>query len=235
MCHTAGESIRALPGNAWHGVVRSVTVRRGGARRDTARHGMDNTKGDMQITIELTGTKSMIMHNGQLANPLNGYTRALKAITGKRKKTDDDLMEIMRIESRASAYETPTGTLGLPTQNVWRCIYDASKSFKLGEDIKRSLISSPVIEPVLFQGSEIDVDIYLKDPDHILYVPVVVQRSRTMRARLIMPEWKTTHTFDLLEDVIDVRNLEPVLNRAGRLQGIGDWRPMYGTFDWKFV
>ena len=38
----------------------------------------------------------MISHNSQLANPLNRYSKAMKALTGKRKKTDQDIEDIAR-------------------------------------------------------------------------------------------------------------------------------------------
>jgi len=38
------------------------------------------------------------MHNGQLADPMNRFTKAIKEITGKRKKSDSDHMEISHLE-----------------------------------------------------------------------------------------------------------------------------------------
>ena len=52
-----------------------------------------------------------------------------------------------------------------------------------------------------------------------------------MRARCLIPEgWTTTHRLQLLEDIIDPRDLTKVFDRAGRVVGVGDWRPIYGTF-----
>lgn len=184
----------------------------------------------MKLKITLTGQRPLLMCNGRLANPLDPYTRQMKAITGKRKKTDDDLVEIMQIEARGSSYETSDNLLALPTQNVWRCIYDAAKAYKRGEDIKRGLLASDDVEPLLINGDTVDVDQFLSDPANIDYRPVVIMRRRTMRARAIARDWSCSHHFDLMDDVIDVRDLGPILERAGRLVGVGDWRPTYGTF-----
>lgn len=185
----------------------------------------------MKLILALTGERPMLQHNSRLANPIDPYTQRLKSITGKRKKTDEDLVTIMRIEARGACWETHDGYLGVPTAAVWRCIFDAAKAFKLGQDIKRALLMSDAIEPLLVGGAKVKCDDFLSDPAHIDYRSVKVGTARTMRSRPIVPVgWQTTHTFELLSDVIDPRNLEPVIERAGRLVGLGDWRPTYGTF-----
>lgn len=184
----------------------------------------------MKLSLTLTGQRPLLMHNGRLANPLDQYTRELKALTGKRKKTDEDLIAIMRVEARGSAYETSDGLLGMPDQNVWRCIYDAAKAYKRGEDIKRALLASDGVEPLFIAGAHVTADEFCSNPANIDYRPVAVQRNKTMRARTLARDWSSVHHFELLEDVIDPRDLAPILERAGRLVGLGDWRPTYGTF-----
>lgn len=185
----------------------------------------------MKIQLDLTGAKPMLQHNGRLANPLDQHTRQLKALTGKRKKTDDDLVSIMLTEARGACYETSEGLLGLPTAAVWRSIYDAAKAFKLGEDIKRSLSFEDSTEPLLIDGKNVTCDDWIASPDRVDYRPVKVSGRKTMRARPLIPAgWQATFYFDLLTDVLDARDLAPVLERAGRLVGVGDWRPIYGTY-----
>jgi len=185
----------------------------------------------MQITLTLTGTRPMIQHNRRLANPIDPYTRALKQLTGKRKKTDEDIVDIMRIEARASCYETDDGLLGLPTENVWRSLYDAATAFKMGKDIKRALSATgDEVVPLLVGGEPVKVDPYLLEDGAIDYRSVKVGTNRVMRSRPIIANWSSTHTFELFEDVIDKGDLVKVWERAGRLVGIGDYRPTYGTY-----
>lgn len=56
------------------------------------------------MKLRLTGIAPLLMHDNKAANPLNPYAKAMKALTGKRKKTDDDLAEIARIEWEAGLY-----------------------------------------------------------------------------------------------------------------------------------
>ena len=50
----------------------------------------------LQLTIK--GVSPLLLHNGQTANPLNKYARQLKAVSGKRNKTDEDFEAMAKIE-----------------------------------------------------------------------------------------------------------------------------------------
>lgn len=185
----------------------------------------------MNFAIRLTGTKPLLMHNSRLSNPLDPYTRRLKELNAKRQKTDADYMEVARTEARGSVWEAPGGMLGLPTANVWRCLYDAATAFKKGEALKRGLLYDDDVLPLLIEGVPIPIDAYLADPEHIHYGSVKVQRNRVMRARPRLRHWQSSdHPFELYDDVLNLRDLKPIVERAGRLIGIGDWRPLYGRF-----
>ena len=188
----------------------------------------------MNLTVKMRGICPMLQHNGRLANPIDPHTRAMKALTSKRTKTDDDLVQIMVTEARGGCWETPDGLLGLPTAAVWRSIYDAAKAYKLGEQIKRALLfdDPDYVDPLIIDGESHSCDIWVKDPDHIDYRPAKVMGRKVMRARPLIPAgWESEHTFELLDDVLDARDLAPVLERSGRLVGVGDWRPTYGRFE----
>lgn len=185
----------------------------------------------MKLTITLTGIAPMLQHNGRLVNPVDPHTQALKALTGKRKKTDEDLIDIMQTEARGGCYETTEGLLALPDAAVWRSIKDAATAFKRGRDIERALISDHAMVPLFIEGRNWTCDEWLSDPKRIDYRPVKVGTSRVMRSRPLVPEgWSSTHHFELLEDVIDPRDMLPILERAGRLCGVGDYRPSHGRY-----
>ena len=184
------------------------------------------------IQLTLTGKGPALQHNGRLANPLDPYTIELASIVGKRKKTRDDLARGAHLETRASMYETPDGLIGWPTANVWRCMYDAAKAYKLGVAVKQAVLYNAVVEPIMLNGAHVKADTFLDDhPDGMFYSSVKVGMSRVMRARPKLDGWVSVHTFDLLDDVLALSNLEPVFERMGYVIGLGDWRPMYGKFD----
>ena len=50
------------------------------------------------LRYQLTSSSDMLLHNGQMANPLNKWAKLMKQISSKRAKTDADYEEMARIE-----------------------------------------------------------------------------------------------------------------------------------------
>lgn len=184
----------------------------------------------MEIDIRLDGVRPILMHNVRLANPLDPYTRRLKEITSKNKKTDEDLAVISWIEARGSAYETADGLLAIPAENVFSAIWEGAKGAKKGMQFKRAVLPLTDLEPIYIHGETRSVDDYL-NAGNIDVRPVKVQRNRVMRSRpIIEAPWTVTHRFEMMTDEFDFDDLQAAIDRAGRLVGIGDFRPRFGTF-----
>jgi len=184
----------------------------------------------MEISIRLEGVRPILMHNVRLANPLDPYTRRLKEAASKKDKTDEDLAVISWIEARGSAYETADGLLAIPAENVFSAIWEGAKGAKKGMQFKRAILPLTDLEPIYIDGETYNVDDYL-DAGNIDVRPVKVQRNRVMRSRpIIRAPWTVTHRFEMMTDEFNFDQLQAAMNRAGRLVGIGDYRPRYGTF-----
>lgn len=183
------------------------------------------------VRVTLTGTMPLLLHNGRLANPLDPHTRALKALTSKRAKTDDDLAAMIVVEARGASYETPEGHVALPDANIWRSIQEAAKAYKRGADVSRAVIYDPVrYGPVLVGGEPVALDAFLADSANIDYRPVGVNGRTVMRARPVISEWSASADFDVYTDIVMIEDLQTFAERAGRLHGVGDHRPQYGRF-----
>ena len=52
----------------------------------------------MNIIIEVKGTSPLLMHNPRMVDPEFDLNRQIKALTAKRKKTDEDLKNIEALE-----------------------------------------------------------------------------------------------------------------------------------------
>jgi hypothetical protein len=63
----------------------------------------------MQVLITLRGTTPLLMHNPRMVDPFFEVNRQIKAITSKRKKTDEDLKQIERLEWYGGLYESNGG------------------------------------------------------------------------------------------------------------------------------
>lgn len=75
----------------------------------------------------------LLQHDDKMANPFNDYTKRMKAISSKRKKTDDDLMEMARIEWMASLYHTERKGYYMKAECIEAAMLAAAKDKKLGK------------------------------------------------------------------------------------------------------
>lgn len=183
----------------------------------------------MDIRITLTGTAPLLMHNSRLANPIDPATKALKRVTSKRNKTDDDHEEIARLEHAGSLYIDPDAGPYLPGDNIWRALYDAAKKHKLGPRIKEGVVILSDVNPIVYHGPR-DPEGLWNDANYRLMASVKVSMSRTMRCRPLFREWRTDANGFLDPNILDLAQLQQIAETAGMLIGIGDWRPRYGRF-----
>ena len=104
-----------------------------------------------QTTVTIEGIAPLIMHNGQLADPLNEHTQALARLTSKRKKTLDDHREIGRVEWMGGLYLDEDGAPCLPGEVIEAALVSGAKKFKLGKDAKSGLMVAGDV-PLKYKG-----------------------------------------------------------------------------------
>ena len=88
--------------------------------------------GYMQYDVTLQGD-SLIMHNGQTANPLNPFSKAMKEISGKRKKTDSDYEAMSNIEYKAGLYVDAKNNVIIPSRVLESVLAEGAKKSKEGK------------------------------------------------------------------------------------------------------
>ncbi len=184
-----------------------------------------------KLKVSIKGTRDLIMHNGRLANPLDPWTRAVKAVIEKKDKTDKGLIELMRVEARASIYETEKKEVGLPAEIVYASILEAARVRKLGMKIERGVRYDPITEPLFINGKIFNADKFIEDPKNIYYVSVGNRGNRVMRSRpIIKGEWRADYEFELDQNILNIESFVEILVYAGPYIGLCDRRPLYGTY-----
>lgn len=179
------------------------------------------------LKFRLTGDAPLICHNSQTADPLNKYSRAMKAISAKRKKTDSDLEELARLEFFAGLYMSESGPI-LPAMVIDATIINAAKRNREGVQAKSGFftVSNAVLE---YDGPRTADELW-QDDRFRLSVPVRVQMARVIRTRPIFNQWAATVTVQHEDSVVNAAAVADWFNIAGALVGIADWRPRYGRF-----
>lgn len=183
----------------------------------------------MDFSITITGTAPLLMHNARLSNPLDSATQALKEVTSKRIKTDDDHREVARLEHGGSLYMDKEFGPYIPGENIQRCLVDAGKVTRSGVKVTRGVFISSDVNPVSYRGPR-TVDELWKDENFRLMASVKVGTARVMRCRPMFMGWSLEAVGMLDTEDLSFKDLCGIATTAGMKIGLGDWRPRYGRF-----
>ncbi len=185
----------------------------------------------MKVRINATGTRPVIWHNVQLASPLNSYSKRLKAMNAKRVKTDEDRMEIAHVEWEGSLYMDPEIGPYVPGPNVYRSLINGARLTKAGKKIERGVTVTELQYPLIYKGPRDLVGLWGNGESEYVDVRTVrVQTAKVDRCRPIFRSWAFEAECLIDPRVIDFDEFAEVARMAGEMEGIGDYRLMYGRY-----
>lgn len=182
------------------------------------------------LNIKITGTSPLLMQAETLANPLHELTKAHKAVSGKRKRTEEDYLWLLESEWSASLYYDPAIGPYLPSLNIEGCIAEAGKIHRLGKTIKQALQVVNDMAKLEYEGPRKKEALW-KSGKFSDVRGVNVGGKKIMRCRPIFLGWSAQFEIVFMEDVINRSDLVRVIEQAGRRIGIGTYRPRFGRFD----
>jgi hypothetical protein len=186
------------------------------------------------VQIQLQGVSPLLCHNGQTADPRNTYAKAMKAVSGKRKKTDADYDELARLEWLAGLYRID-GDLVIPDYVIESAMIKGAMKSKRGPQAKCGLFFTEH-SSLEFDGKPAAItDDTLSEMfasgQFTHTIGVKVGMSKVMRTRPMFRNWSISITAQYDPDVLNMRDVEEIAIDAGKLVGIGDWRPKHGRFN----
>lgn len=197
------------------------------------------------FSIKITGTSPLIMNSGRLINPLEPATKELANAYGefKRDKTDESFLALAQAEFIGSLYFIDGIGPVWPSDNLRSCLRNGGKKKKkVGS---RASLANSVASAVLFTSTDNPlwygkngprtIEELWADENHRLIKACGVQRAKVMRTRPVFREWEFEAEGVLDTEVIDLVDFQAVADIAGKLIGLGNWRPElggnYGKFD----
>ncbi len=183
----------------------------------------------MEFTITLAGTHPLLMHSARLSDPLDTVAKAMKTVSSKRVKTEDDHMELARLEFTGSLYIHADLGPFVPGENIERCLVDAGRITRAGTKVTRALFIHTDMNPLIYPGPR-DAKGLWADENFRHRASVKVQQNRVMRTRPQFREWELTAHGTLDTSVLSLEELKQIADTAGTMIGLGDYRPRYGRF-----
>lgn len=182
------------------------------------------------ITVRIEGTSPLLMQSETLANPLHELTKAHKAVSGKRKKSEDDYLWLMESEWKASMYFDDDIGPYLPSLNIEACIAEAGKINRLGKTIKQAVMVTTDRAKLEYDGPRKKEKLWSSGKFADVR-GVNVGGKKIQRCRPIFLSWAAEFDVQFMEDVLDRADLIRTIEEAGRRIGVGTYRPRFGRFN----
>lgn len=180
------------------------------------------------VSVELTGTSPLILNNAQQVDPLYEWTKEKKKITSKKKKTEEDLLEIARLEFHGALYVNDADHVILPADNLLASIRDGAKRDKRGKEVQCGLFvlaDAELVHSGAKSASELWKDVQFR------YMRVVrMQNAKVVKCRPIFRSWSAKFKIEFDPEVMDKADVMRFLEVAGQYCAIGDYRPRFGRF-----
>jgi hypothetical protein len=128
----------------------------------------------------------------------------------------------------------------IPQPNVFRCIIDAGKFFKMGKSTVTTQKTSLIPACVAIEGIELPLEHKEQWQVDTRAVRIPSTGGRILCHRPSFHDWRIGFTLDVDTDMITVKMVREILDAAGKRIGLGDFRPAckgpFGKFvvvEWK--
>lgn len=199
------------------------------ARKGERKMGKNLSDSTRYFEVVIEG-KQLLMHNGQLAGPLNEWTKKLKEVTGKRKKSDADHEKIMEIEFQGGLYYDDKLGPVIPGFVIDGCLVAGAKKRRLGKTFQSCVHAADDLYKLEYDGPR-DREGLWSDPRFRDYRGVQVNRARVYRTRPKFTNWRLKFVVELFPCELNPDDVKEAVINGGAYSGIGDFRPRFGLFN----
>ena len=187
------------------------------------------------MRFRITGVSPLLMHNGQMADPLNKFSKAMKKVSSKRSKTDSDHEEMARLEFLGSLY-LYNGEPCIPGETIEGGIFGkggAARKLKKGKEASQGVFCLGPF-PLEYEGPRDPKELW-EGNGHAFGRLVRVKESRVMRTRPKFDQWAATIEIQYNPQIVDRQEVIAWMETLGSEVGIMDWRPRFGRFESKVL
>lgn len=174
--------------------------------------------------FRITGLSPILQNNP--AKMQNGSSSGLKS--GRRQYSPED-------EAESGVYRNERGEIYVPTHAFRAALFKASVSRKIGKASAKTIVGAAVF-PVetncvlLSKSTGKPIKKY-----EVHSTRAVVQRAGVIRSRPMISDWVCDLALEIDTEMLpDPKLVEQLLNIAGKVAGLLDWRPGVGGIFGRF-
>jgi hypothetical protein len=179
--------------------------------------------------LALQGTTALLMNSGEVDRESDEY-RAFYALSKKRGKTIEDESRLAELEWVLGLYLDAELGPYIPAKNVAELLRSAATKYRLGEEIKRSLIVLDTRIPLIYDGPRDQEGLWAGKYRYTAMVATAgANRGRVMRCRPCFEGWSLAVNLAFDPEDLDADILGVIVERCQKY-GLGDYRPTFGAF-----
>lgn len=176
------------------------------------------------------GVSPLLLHSNAGVNPLHPLTREKKAVTSKRKKTEEDTMRILDLDYLLGLYWDDSTGVYVPAVNVEATIRDAAKKNKKGKDVVCGVMVAPEYIKLKYEGPQTSEGL-LADMNFRDIRIGKIQRASVTVCRPRFNNWEIDFSVEYDPEIWDKDALLETMVLGGKYIGFCDYRPRYGKFE----
>lgn len=177
------------------------------------------------IKVKVTGLSALLCHN-----PAGMQSGAIKGVGAKKIPTPEE-------EAKAGLYIAADGNFYIHGESFRSSVIGRGGSASGRKIGKRSAISCVSAGFFILTEQAVLLDPKTMKPLRTYEIDsrrAVIQGNGVVRSRPKFPDWATVFTAEVDEDFVTVQIVMELLNIAGKVSGVGDFRPqckgMFGRY-----
>lgn len=202
------------------------------------------------MKVTLKGVSPLLMHNGDLADSLNPIVQEISKVTelkAKEKKTIANQERIAELEFTGGLWLDDNQEPAIPAAAVLKMLRDGASKQRSGRTIDTGVQVLQDFFPLAYAGPRSAEKLWgdglrtTKGPNpFVLRASAVIGKARVMRTRPRFRNWSVAVEVQFDTEMINEKTMREVFQTAGRVVGLGDWRPgspkggTFGRFDVQF-
>lgn len=192
------------------------------------------------MTLTMKSLAPLLMHNGQLADPMNPHAQALRDAVKvyKKNKTDAAYIAAAKAEFMGGLYLDEKLEPCIPGEMIEAMLCEAARKDKQGKEAKAGLIVEGNF-PLIYDGPRNPEKLWEAGlpssvgsaRQFVSTKPVKIGKNKVMRTRAIFIAWACRFLVHFNPTLLNGKDIIRFAIKAGLEIGIGDYRPRYGRFE----
>jgi hypothetical protein len=169
----------------------------------------------IEINVKIKGVKPLLQHS----------TFAMTLPKSKKVKSSEHDTEE---EAKLCLYLNEDKKMCVPFMHI------LASMRKSATNLKKSGSGKKTLKDFVYSGLQVSPDLIEIFPqEYVVDIQIVkIGNARIPRARPLFKQWEIAFNINIIdEQTWDAGTVRQVLEEAGKYQGIGDFRPLYGTFE----